>query len=161
MKRQTMQSKNKTSTVSTAGQGKQLNALGHSITEMLGEKNTGGDYYVFECVSPPGQGFPLLRHQHEDKVVAIIEGEFSVMVGTKRFHALKGDVCFFPRQVSHSIQNIGTKAGTTLWTVVPGSGFEKFFNKLGKLPAGDPNPSTVAKIFADHGTSLLKPGNRV
>lgn len=143
-------------TVTTAKRGRQLNILGNSITEILNGRNTGGDYYVFECLTPPGHGMPLQTQLHEDKIVTIIEGEFSVMINNKRFHALKGDVCFFPRQESHSIQNIGTRAGITLWTVVPGAGFEKFLTKMGKLPAGDPNPVTVAKIFGEYGMKLLK-----
>jgi quercetin dioxygenase-like cupin family protein len=158
-KQKTNRSKKQTATVTSAKRGKQLNVLGNVVTEMLGGKNTAGNYYVVECVTPPGQGMPMLVQQNEDKVVAIIEGEFSVVLGNKRFHALKGDVCYFPRNVNHSIQNIGTKAGITLWTVIPGAGFERFFTKMSKLPAGDPDPVKVNKVFADHGIKLVKPGN--
>lgn len=150
-----MQSKNQTATVATAGQGKIFNVLGHSITALLSEQTTGGNYYVFECITPPGHGIPPHVHDREDEIISIVEGEYSVMIGDKRFHAKKGDICFFPKHIPHSFQNISTKAGTTLWTVIPGSNFEEFFDKLGALPAGEPNLEVVAKIFSDYGMEIL------
>lgn len=154
-----MQSKNQTATVATAHQGKKFNVLGHSITALLAKQNTDGNYYVFECITPPGHGIPPHVHDREDEIIAIVEGEYSVMIGDKRFHAMKGDICFFPKQISHSFQNIGTKAGTTLWTVIPGANFEEFFDKLAALPAGEPDLSVVAKIFAEYGMKILVPEN--
>ena len=81
------------------------------------------------------------------------------MIGDKRYHAKPGDICFFPRNVPHSFQNIGTKSGITLWTVIPGANFEAFFDELGALPAGEPNLEVVAKIFADYGMKILVPEN--
>jgi quercetin dioxygenase-like cupin family protein len=155
----TMQSQNQIPTVATAGQGKKFNVLGHAITAILTRENTDGNYYVFECVTPPGLGIPPHVHDREDEIITIVDGEYSVMIGDKRFHAVQGDVCFFPRHVPHSFQNIGTKAGTTQWTVIPGGNFETFFEELGALPAGEPNLELVAKIFAAYGMQLLVPEN--
>lgn len=154
-----MQSKNQIATVATAGQGKKFNVLGHSITALLAQQNTDGNYYVFECITPPGHGIPPHVHDREDEIISIVEGEYSVMIGDKRYHAKPGDICFFPRHVVHSFQNIGTKSGITLWTVIPGANFEAFFDELGALPAGEPNLEVVAKIFADYGMKILVPEN--
>jgi mannose-6-phosphate isomerase-like protein (cupin superfamily) len=151
-----MQSNHHTATVTVAGKGKHLNVFGHSITEKLTGHNTGGNYYVFECISPPGQGIPLQNNKQGDAIAAILEGEYSVVIGDKRFHVLKGDICFFPRKVDHSFQNIGTKAGITLWTINPGNNFEAFFKELGQLPPVNANPSLVAQIFADNSIKLCE-----
>jgi quercetin dioxygenase-like cupin family protein len=152
-----MQSKNQTPAVVAAEQSKQITVLNHSITAMLTVQQTGGAYYTFTCVTPPGQGIPLHYNEEGDAIVAIVDGEYSVMIGDKRYHALKGDVCFFPKRVPHSFQNIGTKASTTIWTVTPGKNFEQFFNALSNLPAGDPDPAMMAKIFADNRMSIVAP----
>jgi len=94
---------------------------------------------VFECVTPPGQGIPLHVHDREDELIYITEGEFAVMLGDKNFTANAGDEIFFPKHIPHAFQNIGSKVGRTLWTVVPGGNFEEFFGKLSALPAGEPD----------------------
>ncbi len=154
-----MQTKNQTATVATSGQGKKFNVLGHSITSLLAKQNTDGNYYVFHCITPPGHGIPPHVHDREDEIITIVEGEYSVMIGDNRFHALKGDIFYFPKHIPHSFKNIGTKAGTTLWTVVPGGNFEEFFDQLGALPAGEPDLRIVAKIFSDYGMEILIPQN--
>ncbi len=152
-----MQTNNQTATVATAGQGKKFNVLGHSITALLSKLNTDGNYYVFECITPPGHGIPPHVHDREDEIISIVEGEYSVVIGDKRFHAKKGDICYFPKHIPHSFQNIGTKAGITLWTVIPGANFEEFFDKLAALPAGEPDLEMVASIFAEYGMKILVP----
>jgi len=152
-----MQNKNQTAAVVAAQQSTPMTVLNHSITPMLTRQQTGGAYYTFTCVSPPGQGIPLHVNEQGDAIVAVVDGEYSVMIGDKRYHALKGDVCFFPKQVPHSFQNIGTKAGTTVWTISPGANFEHFFDTLSNLPAGEPDPAAIARIFAENGMSIVMP----
>ena len=152
-----MQNENQTPAVVTVMQSKQITVLNHSITPMLTRRETGGAYYTFSCVTPPGMGIPLHYNEQGDAIVAIVDGEYSVMIGNKRYHALKGDICFFPKMVPHSFQNIGTKATTTIWTVTPGKNFEHFFNALSNLPAGEPDPAMMARIFADNGMKIVTP----
>lgn len=144
-----MQSNNEMPAMGTSAQGKQLNVLGHAITAMLFHKQTGENYYAFKCVSPPGLGIPYHLNGVGDAIVIIVEGEYSITIGDKRFAATNGDLCFFPKGTPHAFQNVGTKAGTTTWTMVPGENFEQFFESLSKLPAGDPDAAVVAKIFTD------------
>ena len=152
-----MQTKTQLATVSAEGTGKKFNVLGHAITTLLAKPNSGGNYYVFECITPPGHGIPPHVHDREDEIISIVEGEFSILLGDQRFHAKAGDLCFFPRHTPHAFQNIGTKAGVTHWTVIPGGNFEEFFDQLGALPAGEPDLQVVGKIFADYGMQILMP----
>jgi quercetin dioxygenase-like cupin family protein len=133
--------------------------LGHSITAILAKQNTGGNYYVFECITPPGLGIPPHVHDREDELIYVAEGEFGIMLGDKNFKASAGDEIFFPKHTPHAFQNIGSKAGKTIWTVVPGGNFEEFFDKLGTLPAGNPDLKIVAEIFATYGMKILIPEN--
>ena len=150
-----MQTNDQKATVVAAGQGKKFNVLGHSVTSILSKQNTKGNYYVFEVITPPGVGIPPHVHDREDELIYVVEGEFGIMLGEKRFIAKTGDEIFFPRHLSHAFQNIGSKAGKTLWTVVPGGNFEDFFEILGALPEGEPDLNKVAEIFASYGMQIL------
>ena len=154
-----MQPTNQKATVASAGEGKKFNVLGHSITAILAKKNTEGNYYVFECITPPGQGIPPHVHDREDELIYVVDGEFGIMLGGKNFVAKAGDEIYFPKHVPHAFQNIGSKAGKTLWTVVPGGNFEEFFDQLGALPAGEPDLKKVAEIFTMYGMKILIPEN--
>jgi quercetin dioxygenase-like cupin family protein len=152
-----MQIKNETPAVVAAQQSKQMTVLNHSIRPMLTVEQTDGAYYTFTCTTPPGEGIPLHYNEEGDAIAAIIDGEYSVVVGDRRYHALQGDVCFFPKGTPHSFQNIGTRASTTIWTVSPGKNFEQFFNALSKLPAGEPDPALMTRIFADNKMRIVAP----
>ena len=152
-----MQTTNQKATVATNGQGRKFNVLGHSITNVLAKQNTDGNYYVFEVVTPPGHGIPPHVHDSEDELIYVLEGEFGIMLGDKQFQAKSGDEIYFPRHIPHAFQNTGSKAGKTLWTVVPGGNFEEFFEKLGALQAGEPDLKIVAEIFAAYGMKILIP----
>jgi len=154
-----MQTKDQKAAVIAAGQGKKFNVLGHSITAILAKQNTGGNYYVFECITPPGLGIPPHVHDREDELIFVAEGEFGIMLGDKHFQAKAGDEIFFPKHSPHAFQNIGSKAGKTIWTVVPGGNFEEFFDKLAALPAGEPDLKVVAEIFATYGMKIIIPEN--
>ena len=150
-----MQTTKSIASVVQSTQGEKFNVLGHSIRTVLSKTETEGHYYLFECVSPPGHGIPPHVHDREDELIYVVEGEFGVMLGDKNFTAKAGDQIFFPKHIPHAFQNIGSKAGTTLWTVVPGGNFEEFFGKLSALPAGEPDLQKVAEIFAAYGMQVL------
>ncbi len=154
-----MQTTNQKAAVVANGTGKKFNVLGHSVTVVLSKETTDGNYYVFEITTAPGLGIPPHVHDREDELIYVVEGEFSIMLGDKQFTARGGDEIFFPRHIPHAFQNTGSKAGKTLWTVVPGGNFEAFFNQLGALPEGEPDLQKVAEIFAAYGMKILVPEN--
>lgn len=139
------------------GQGRNFNLLGHSITAVFTEQATDGAYYVFQVVTPPGLGLPLHVHEREDELIYVIEGEFEIFLGDKKFLAKAGDHIFFPRGVAHAFQNAGSKAATAVFTVSPGASFEVFFDKLAALPPGPPDMQKIIGIFAEHGMEVLLP----
>ena len=144
-------------TVVAAEEGKKLNILGHSVTVKLSKHETEGHHYVFEVITPPGLGIPPHVHDREDEMIYVIEGEYGIMLGDRQFVAKTGAQIYFPKHIPHAFQNIGSKAGRTLWTVVPGGNFEEFFEKLDALPVGEPDLRVVAGIFVEYGMEVLIP----
>lgn len=150
-----MQTLTQLATVVPASEGRKLHILGHSVTVKLARKETGGRHYVFDVVTPPGLGIPAHVHDREDEMIYVVEGEFGIRLHDREFVARTGDEIYFPRHIAHAFQNIGSTAGRTLWTVVPGGNFEEFFDQLGALPPGPPDLKRVAEIFAAYGMDIL------
>ncbi|MBK8517109.1 MAG: cupin domain-containing protein [Saprospiraceae bacterium] len=150
-----MQTSKSIALVVASGQGKKLNVLGHSVSVKLAKHETQGNHYVFELITPPGMGIPKHVHDREDELIYVVEGEFRITLGDENFNAGAGDEVYFPKHIPHAFQNVGSKSGKTLWTVVPGGNFEEFFEQLSALPMGEPDLAHVAKIFADYGMTIL------
>jgi quercetin dioxygenase-like cupin family protein len=128
--------------------------LGHTATVQLARQHSAGHYYVFSLITPPGHGIPPHVHDREDEMIHVVEGTFLITLGGRQYRAGPGDQVFFPRLVAHAFQNIGSSAGRTVWTVVPGGNFEDFFEQLAGLPPGPPDPQRVGAIFAAFGMTL-------
>lgn len=151
-----MKTTNAIATVTANGQGRKLNILGHSVTIKLQRKETEGNYYVMEVITPAGHGIPPHVHSREDEMIYVVEGDFMIVLGEQQIKAGPGDEIFFPIGVPHAFQNIGDKPGKTLWTVVPGGNFEDFFEELNALPADrEPDMGRVIEIFANFGMQVL------
>ena len=148
---------NKEAFVVPPGEGRSLNALGHAVTVKLRSAETDGEYYIFELVSPPGGAVPPHVHRREDEVIYVIEGEFEVWLAGQTIKAGPGSTIHFARGVAHGFQNVGATPGKTLFTVIPGSNFEQFFEELCALPPGPPDLPTVAAIFSKYDLPLLPP----
>jgi quercetin dioxygenase-like cupin family protein len=143
--------------VVSQSQGKQFDVLGHAVTMQIARRESAGHYYVFSLTTPPGHGIPPHVHEREDELIHVVAGTFLIALGDRQYTAGPGDQIFFPRHVPHAFQNIGSTAGQTVWTVVPGGNFEAFFERLGALPPGPPDPQQVSAIFAEFGMTILAP----
>ena len=137
--------------------GAKFHVLGHDIRSTLTAAQTAGEYYTFECVTPSGVGIPPHVHSKEDEIIQVAEGEFEVMLDGKTSRAKAGALIHFPRRIPHSFLNVGASTGKTLWTVIPGAGFEKFFGELAALPKGPPDLAKVVAIFGKYGMEVLPP----
>lgn len=105
----------------------------------------------------------------------MLEGDFIIKVGSKRFHLQPGDSLLAPRQVPHVWANLGsqhsgsTQAGSLqpslararspalgrmLITFTPAGSMEAFFRKV---TAADAMPSQDPALWRAHGMELLGP----
>jgi mannose-6-phosphate isomerase-like protein (cupin superfamily) len=131
-----------------------LKILGDMVTVKLSAKETGGAYSVMENVTQPNDGPPLHVHHREDEGFFVLEGDYIFEVGGQRMDAHSGDFVWVPRDLPHTFQNVSSKAGRLLLTVVP-AGLEEFFVELAAVPG--PDPAALAPIFAKYGLELLGP----
>lgn len=147
----------KSAAVIDTGDGERFHVLGHDIRATLTAAQTAGEYYTFECLTPPGVGIPPHVHSQEDEIIQVADGEFEITLDGKTQPAKAGALLHFPRRIPHGFANVGATTGKTLWTVIPGAGFEKFFGELAALPKGPPDLAKVAAIFSKYGMEVLPP----
>ncbi|WP_419825680.1 cupin domain-containing protein [Sphingomonas sp.] len=101
--------------------------------------DTRGDLFVIEQANQRRGGPPLHVHQGEDELFYVLEGEYLVQVGDKRFSLNTGDCVLGPRGVPHAWAYAGSTIGRLLLSYAPAGKMEAFFNaweQLGFTPGG-------------------------
>ena len=153
-----MQIEKKEPTVIHSAAGRKLLLTGHELTLKLTSRETGGESYVYEVVTPPGVGMPRHVHRIEDEIIQVIDGEeFDVEIGDRTFKAAPGTLIYFPRNIPHRFLNVGTKPLRTLWTIIPGASYERFIEALATLPEDSmTDMSEVRAVFSSYGIEILE-----
>lgn len=138
--------------------GGSMHIVGTRISVKISTEDTNGAYTVFEGDTPPLSGPPLHRHRNQDEWWYILKGQFRFLVDGEMILAGPGDTVCAPKGSTHTFQNIGTKTGVTLTTVVPG-GLDLFFEELSAAVrrGAEPNPSVLFPIFEKHDLELKGP----
>ena len=153
----TIEAEHKMAAVVERGQGRPLIVLGNEVTLKLTRRETAGAYFLFEVVSPPGAGVPRHVHRHEDELIYVQDGELDVHLDGRDYRVGAGGLIHFPRFKPHAFRNGSNEPVRTLWTVIPGAGFERFFEELAALPAdGPPDLEKVGAIFHKYDIEILE-----
>lgn len=113
--------------------GKQLVVFGHLFNLLMTGEETGGRYFIYEDLVPPGGGPPPHTHPDEE-LFYIIEGEFQFILDDmdKPFRVFPGQLVKIPPMALHTFRNVGGKMGRTLTMLLPGD-LEKYFRAVGTL----------------------------
>ena len=90
-------------------------------------------------------------------MITIVDGEFEVFLAGKSYKAGPGSALNFARGTPHSLRNVGSIPGKTVWFVTPGASFQAFFRKLAEVPPGPPDMTKIAALFAEYGMNIQQP----
>jgi DNA-binding transcriptional MerR regulator/quercetin dioxygenase-like cupin family protein len=131
-------------------------------------QDTDGAMCVFEITGASG-GPPHLHHD-QDEWIYVIEGEFEVSVGEKRFRLGAGESVFMPRKVAHMWGCASGKTGRIINVYQPAGKIEEFFRELSKPPEDlitaeqmiektytEEQVKSLCRLFEVHGMDLLPP----
>jgi DNA-binding transcriptional MerR regulator/quercetin dioxygenase-like cupin family protein len=131
-------------------------------------KDTDGAMCVFEFTG--ASGGPPHVHPDQDEWIYVVEGEFEVHVGNKRFHLNAGESVFMPRNAAHMWGCVSGKPGKVINVYQPAGRMEEFFRALGKPPEDlitaeqminrtytAEQVDSLRRLFAAHGMKLLPP----
>jgi mannose-6-phosphate isomerase-like protein (cupin superfamily) len=138
-----------------AGEGKVFNVFGETITCKLYSEDTAEAFTMYEVETPPNGGAPLHQHLKEDETCFVLEGEYEVHCGNRRFKVAPRVVFLLPRDVPHTFRNVGKTAGRMLVISAPG-GVEKFYEELSQAPPeAVADSSRLKKLARRHHIELL------
>lgn len=127
---------------------------------------TEGQLSVVEFLAPRGFGPPLHRHNHEDELFVILDGELTFRTGDIEQVGGAGTVALLPRAVPHLFQVLSDTARMLSVTGANDGAprFDRMVAALGvpttELRLPDPmdiDPGQVAEVCAAHGIDILGP----
>ncbi len=116
--------------------------------------DSAGAMLVIENTNRARGGPAKHRHLAQDELFAVVEGEYSIVIGEERFDLKAGDCILAPRLTPHVWAYTGTTMGRMLITFTPPGEMESFFRKVSgtnAMPAQDP------ALWRAHGMELLGP----
>lgn len=102
------------------------------IYKVLSETTTGSVAVIEHTLLPKKLGAAPHKHQYEDEISYILEGQIAVMQGDEVTVAVPGSYVVKPRGIFHTFWNPGTETARLLEIIAPG-GFEKYFKELAPL----------------------------
>ncbi|MEZ4518193.1 MAG: cupin domain-containing protein [Chloroflexota bacterium] len=136
--------------------------------DLFGEqRGLGVSTIAFKIVPSDGNGVLILentfhakggpaRHLHvdQDEYFYVLEGEFLLEIGDRRFRLNPGDSVLAPRRVPHVWAYEGDAIGRMLITFLPAGRMEAFFREVtsaNAMPPQDP------ELWRSHGMELVGP----
>ena len=122
-------------------------------------RETAGALFVIEQANTRRGGPPLHIHHGEDELFYVLEGEYVVQVGDRRFPLRAGDCVLGHRGTPHAWAFTGGGTGRLLLTYTPAGRMEPFFDaweKLGFKPGGYSSESDVA-LLRQYGMERVGP----
>ena len=103
--------------------------------------------------SPPGGGPPPHRHDHEDEIFRVLEGEFELFDGEQWTRVPEGDYVYTLRGSVHTFRNCGNTTGRMQCIIVPG-GLENYLEELSKLSMPE-DAERVMAVSAQYGITFV------
>jgi quercetin dioxygenase-like cupin family protein len=115
----------------TSGRGViHRSTAGDHLRILMSERDCDGDLGVVEMRFEPGDtGPPLHVHPTHAEAFYVLAGELSLQVGDEVVTGGPGTWACAPRNVPHTLANLGTEQGRVLCLFAPG-GFERRFERM-------------------------------
>jgi quercetin dioxygenase-like cupin family protein len=146
------------------GEGDHIAFLGSVLTVKAGGELTGRNLSVIECLAPPGFGPPPHRHDLEDEMFLVLEGEVRFACAGREATFAAGGFAWCPRGLPHHLEVAGDGPARLLQVTTPAQ-FEDFAREVEeRLPtAGLPEPTrpdveALARVAADFQIEILRSG---
>lgn len=113
----------------TATGSNTFRVFGEAVDVLVPSEETGGSFSMIVQTSPPGGGPPPHRHEHEDEIFRVLEGEFELFDGEEWQKVPTGEYVYTLRGSTHTFRNCGSTDGRMQCIIVPG-GLERYLEAL-------------------------------
>jgi quercetin dioxygenase-like cupin family protein len=139
------------------GEGERVQGpVGGPVVFKANAKTTNGTFTALENVVMPRLGPPQHIHVREDEMYYILDGRLRFKMDGEFSDAPAGSFVFIPRGTPHAFQNVGDGPARILVMFTP-SGMERFFEGVGALSGGMPDPETFGAIYHDAWMQVVGP----
>jgi mannose-6-phosphate isomerase-like protein (cupin superfamily) len=118
--------------------------------------DTDGGLSVAEITSLHKGGPARHLHHEQDEWFYVVEGEYIIEIGEKRYEGGPGDSVLAPRKVAHAWAYIGEGTGRLVAALQPAGEIEAFFENLAKL-GSNPDRMELLRAFSSHAMELAGP----
>lgn len=146
----------------SSDEGKHFHFLNILYTAKLDSEQTDGALTVMEFVGFKDFGPPLHRHDAEDELLYVLDGDVWFSCGEVEAVRSSGSMAWLPRGLAHTFQ-IRSETARILHVSTPGQ-FERFVAALGKptdkptLPEPEEiDPAHVAEVCGQFSIQVLGP----
>ena len=113
---------------------------------LLGERDCDGALGAVEMAFAPGDsGPPLHVHPTHAEAFYVLAGDLSLQVGDEVVTGGPGTWACAPKNVPHTLANLGAHAGRVLCLFAPG-GFERRFERMLAQRHGEGNAADLAEL---------------
>lgn len=148
------------------GAGSHFHFLNHPATIKVAADDNGA-LSVVEFLAPRGFGAPEHRHDTEDEVFIILDGELRFRTGDNEAVGGTGSVTYLPRGKAHTFQVLSETARFIVVNASSGTESPRFAEMVAALgtPTDEPvmpepvyiDPARVSEICAAHGVDIVGP----
>ena len=106
-------------------------------------------------LGPRRLGAPPHRHEHEDEIFHVLEGEVSVMQDDEVTSAGPGSYVVLPRGHFHTFWNAGDVPARMLVIIAPGQ-LEHYFEEASRLvqPGAPPDMAQLGRLAREYGLTI-------
>lgn len=139
------------------GEGDSFKMMGIQLFPKVTGEDNDGAFSLVDQIVQPGAGSPPHILLEGDKVLYVLEGEFTILLGEEAVQARAGACALIPRGTVHSFRNTGAGQGRIIAVVSP-AGHEKFLYDLSQYAKdGPPAREVMAEVAEKHNVQILAP----
>lgn len=146
------------------GDGEHIAFLGTIMTVKAGGDVTGRNLSIIECIAPAGFGPPPHRHDLEDEMFLVLDGEVSFWCAGQGATYGPGGFAWCPKGLPHAFQ-VSDDGPARMFQISTPAQFEHFALAVGErvdapeLPEpAEPDVEALVRIAADFQIEILPPG---
>lgn len=134
--------------------GKEYQLPNMKITVKLSDKESNGEFEIFEEITDSGFGTPLHTHKKQWEVLEILEGKYKIKANEDIFIAEPGSIVIVPPDTPHCFLNIHDTLSKLRFMLSPGLNFEGFVKEMSELK-GMPDSKDLGNLLSKYGMELV------
>ncbi len=124
------------------------------ITVKLSDKESNGEFEIFEEITDSGFGTPLHTHKKQWEVLEVLEGKYKIKANEDIFIAEPGSIVIVPPETPHCFLNIDNKPSKLRFMLSPGLNFEGFLKEMSELKEM-PDLKGLGNLLDKYGMELV------